>query len=48
LKLEIEPYPHPYTIEWIKKSPSIKLTGRPWKHDVDATHNGKEKIYMFT
>jgi len=23
------------------------LLGRPWQHDVDATHRGKENIYMF-
>ena len=24
------------------------LLGRPWQHDVDATHKGKENIYIFT
>jgi len=24
------------------------LLGRPWQHDVDATHRGKRNIYMFT
>jgi len=24
------------------------LLGRPWQHDVDATHCGKRNIYMFT
>ena len=26
LKVEMELYPHPYTIGWIKKDPSIKVT----------------------
>ena len=24
------------------------LLGRPWQHDVNATHKGKENMYMFT
>jgi len=24
----------------------IFFLGRPWQHDVDATHKGKENIYM--
>ena len=24
------------------------LLGRPWQHDVDATHRGQRNIYMFT
>ena len=24
------------------------LLGRPWQHDVDATHRDKKNIYMFT
>ena len=23
------------------------LLGRPWQHDVDATHRGKENVYVF-
>jgi len=24
------------------------LLGRPWQHDVDATHKGRKNIYVFT
>ena len=24
------------------------LLGRPWQHDVDATHQERENMYMFT
>jgi len=79
LKLETKPHHHSYSIGWIKKDPSIKVTdlchvpisidefyrdsiacdvvdmdkchillGRPWQHNIDATHKGKKNMYMFT
>ena len=32
----------------VEMSTSHFLLGRPWQYDVDATHRGKENIYVFS
>ncbi|KAA0037078.1 uncharacterized protein E6C27_scaffold86G001810 [Cucumis melo var. makuwa] len=45
LNLKAEAHPNPYKISWVKKG--WRNYGRPWQHDAQTLHKGRENTYEF-
>ncbi|XP_052307378.1 uncharacterized protein LOC127905090 [Populus trichocarpa] len=43
LKLPTEMHKNPYMLGWVNHV----LLGRPWQFDVDATHKGRDNVFIF-